>query len=105
VQYPEYPSGDKTKGDSSLYSPNYNAMNLLKQVLGIDVSQKELVVSLGKMNADLSIDLYAKRVFANKETGFIALIKWVNKLASGDTDVHYVMEATGVYQQLHENIG
>jgi transposase len=99
VQYPEYPSGDKTKGDSSLYSPNYNAMNLLKQVLGIDVSQKELVVSLGKMNADLSIDLYAKRVFANKETGFIALIKWVNKLASGDTDVHYVMEATGVYHQ------
>lgn len=74
-------------------------MNLLKQVLGIDVSQKELVVSLGKMNADLSIDLYAKRVFTNKESGFTALIKWVNKLASAETKVHYVMEATGVYHQ------
>ncbi len=74
-------------------------MNLLKQVLGIDVSQKELVVTLGRMNAELSIDLYARRVFANKETGFTALIKWVNKQSSGDTVVHYVMEATGVYHQ------
>jgi transposase len=74
-------------------------MNLLKQVLGVDVSQKELVVSLGKMNADLSISLYGKQVFANKESGFKALIKWVGKLTSKETDVHYVMEATGVYHQ------
>jgi transposase len=74
-------------------------MNLLKQVLGVDVSQKELVVSLGKLNDDLSINLYAKRVFANKETGFTALIKWVKKLTTEETVVHYVMEATGVYHQ------
>jgi len=78
---------------------NLYRMNLLKQVLGIDVSQKELVVSLGKMNADLSIDLYAKRIFANKETGFKALVKWVDKLTSDEIAVHYVMEATGVYHQ------
>lgn len=69
-------------------------MNLLKKVLGVDVSQKELVVSFGRMNADLSSNLYAKRVFANKESGFTALIKWINKLASEETAVHYVMEAT-----------
>jgi transposase len=74
-------------------------MNLLKQVLGVDVAQKELVVSLGRMNVDLSIDLYAKRVFANKDSGFTALIKWVNKLTSDSIAVHYVMEATGVYHQ------
>lgn len=74
-------------------------MSLLKQVLGIDVSQKELVVSLGKMNADLSIELYARRVFANKDSGFTALLKWVNKLTDSAIPVHYVMEATGVYHQ------
>jgi len=98
AQYPEYPSGEKTKGDLSLYKL-IKMMNLLKQVLGIDVAQKELVVSLGRMNADLSIDLYAKRVFANKESGFIALIKWVGKLTDESIAVHYVMEATGVYHQ------
>lgn len=74
-------------------------MDVLKQVLGIDVSQKELVASLGRMNGDLSIDLYAKKAFANKETGFAALLKWVSKLTFEAVDVRYVMEATGVYHQ------
>ena len=34
-------------------------MKLLKQVLGIDVAQKELVVTLGRMHNDLTIELYA----------------------------------------------
>jgi hypothetical protein len=50
-------------------------MNILKQVLGIDVAQKELVVCLSKLNSDLSIDHYANKVFSNKEAGFVALIK------------------------------
>mgnify|MGYP003577393923 CR=1 FL=1 len=44
-------------------------MKVLKQVLGVDVSQKELEVSLGRLNEDLSIELYSHRVFKNKETG------------------------------------
>jgi transposase len=39
----------------------------LKQVVGIDVAQKELVVTLGKLQEDLSIELYAYKVFSNKE--------------------------------------
>lgn len=71
----------------------------LKQVVGIDVAQKELVVTLGKLQEDLSIELYAYKVFSNKEKGFESLLKWVTKLTSKEVPVHYVMEATGVYHQ------
>jgi transposase len=74
-------------------------MNILKQVLGIDVAQKELVVCLSKLNSDLSIDHYANKVFSNKEAGFVALIKWVKKLTIENVEIHFVMEATGVYHQ------
>jgi len=74
-------------------------MEVLKQVLGIDVAQKELVVTLGRMVEDLSIDLYAYKVFRNNEKGFLALLEWVKKLTKDKTKVRYVMEATGVYHQ------
>lgn len=42
-------------------------MKELKHVLGVDVAQKELVVTLGKMYEDFSISLYAYKVFRNSE--------------------------------------
>lgn len=74
-------------------------MKVLKQVLGVDVSQKELVVTLGRLHEDLSIELFAHKVFKNTETGFAALLIWVNKLTNKAVKVHFVMEATGVYHQ------
>jgi transposase len=74
-------------------------MKLLKQVLGIDVAQKELVVTLGRMHDDLTIELYAYNVFNNTEKGFLKLTEWVNKLTDNEFKVRYVMEATGVYHQ------
>ncbi len=74
-------------------------MKVIKQVLGIDVAQNELVVTLGKMHNDFSIELYAYKVFKNKEIGFVALLDWVKKLTDTDIQVRFVMEATGVYHQ------
>jgi transposase len=74
-------------------------MNILKQVLGIDVAQKELVVCLGRLNDDLSINLYANKVFKNTENGFVSLLKWLNKQIVESVKVKFVMEATGVYHQ------
>lgn len=74
-------------------------MSILKQVLGVDVAQKELVVTLGRLNEDLSIDLYLHRVFRNKETGFTALLKWLKKNTIEYVQIQVVMEATGVYHQ------
>jgi transposase len=72
---------------------------IVKQALGIDVAQKELVVSLGRMYGDLSIEIYAHKVFPNNLKGFQTLIEWVKKLTDAKLSVGYVMEATGVYHE------
>lgn len=72
---------------------------VIKQVLGIDVAQQELVVCLGKMQDDWCAELYAHKTFANAEKGFSALIDWVAKRSDSCVPVRYVMEATGVYHE------
>lgn len=72
---------------------------LRKQVLGVDVAQKELVVTLGRMTNDLVIDFYSHRVFRNNEKDFPIIMKWLKKETEGDVDLRIVLEATGVYHQ------
>lgn len=74
-------------------------MQVLKQVLGVDVAQKELIVTLGKISQDHTVDLYLRREFSNKETGFSALLKWLEKHRIDGVAFRVVMEATGVYHQ------
>jgi len=71
----------------------------LKQVAGIDVAQNELVVSLGRMHEDITVEIYAHKTFPNTEKGFMTLVLWVKKLAWEAIPVHFVMEATGVYHE------
>lgn len=94
--------GDKTKGDHSLCFFNHKLLvmkRIVKQVVGIDVAQKDFVVRLGRMYDDWSPELYASKSFANTAKGFESLVAWVNKLTTVETDVRYVMEATGVYHE------
>lgn len=72
---------------------------IVKQVVGIDVAQKELVVCLGRMYDDWTPELHANKTFANTANGFAALIIWVKKLTEESSPVRYVMEATGVYHE------
>jgi len=72
---------------------------IVKQVAGIDVAQKELVVCLGKMYEGQDIDLCAYKTFANTAKGFLNLVAWVNKLTDCSVPVRYIMEATGVYHE------
>jgi len=72
---------------------------VVRQVLGIDVAQKELVVCLGRMHDDLYAELYASKVFPNTPKGFLALYEWVGKQTVAGLAVRYVMEATGVYHE------
>lgn len=74
-------------------------METVKQVLGVDVAKDELVVTLGRMFTDFSIELYACRIFKNKESGFVSLLEWLKKRTGEHVKVHFVMEATGVYHQ------
>jgi transposase len=72
---------------------------IVRQVVGIDVAQKELVVSLGRMYDDWTPELYASATFSNNKKGFAALIKWVKKMTVNTVPVRFVMEATGVYHE------
>jgi len=72
---------------------------IVKQVVGIDVAQKELVVCLGRMYDDWTPELYASKTFANTVKGFAALTLWIKKQTEGTNPVRYVMEATGVYHE------
>lgn len=72
---------------------------IVKQVVGIDVAQKELVVCLGRMYDDWTPELYANKTFANTANGFAALTLWVKKLTEESNPARYVMEATGVYHE------
>ena len=72
---------------------------VVKQVAGIDVAQKELVITLGRMFDDFSIELFSYKVFKNNDSGIKSLVDWVNKLMDCEIPVRYVMEATGVYHQ------
>lgn len=72
---------------------------IVKQVVGIDVAQSELVVCLGRMSGKWQSELYAHKSFANDQNGFKALMEWTQKLSDSSVPVRFVMEATGVYHE------
>lgn len=74
-------------------------MKVLKQVLGVDVAQNELVVALGQLKEDLTTETRDYQIFSNNEKGFKKLIKWVYEKKSTDADLVFVMESTGVYHE------
>lgn len=73
--------------------------NIVKQAAGIDVAQNELVVSLGRLHSSIETEIYATKTFANKPSGFSALLVWVGKHTDKTIAIRYVMEATGVYHE------
>lgn len=72
---------------------------IVKQVVGIDVAQKELVVSLGRMYDDWTPEMYASKTFQNTQEGFVKLVSWSQKLTDPSVELRFVMEATGVYHE------
>lgn len=74
-------------------------MKILKQVAGIDVAQKELVVSLGRLYEDLTTEIYGYKTFRNSDKGFKELVAYVTRHTTAEVAVNYVMEATGVYHE------
>lgn len=74
------------------------AKKLLKQVVGIDVAQKKIDVSLGRMDERGNTEVYLYHKFANDETGFLAFILWI-KRHTEPQPIRFVMEATGVYHE------
>jgi len=72
---------------------------IIKQVVGIDVAQDELVVCIGRMYAGVTVELYSHKAFPNTLKGFNAMVEWSAKLSDSGIAMRYVMEATGVYHE------
>jgi transposase len=73
--------------------------NVVRQVVGIDVAQDELVCCFGKMYGDLSLEQVCRSTFENRQPGFNKLVGWLEKLVDKGVQLRFVMEATGVYHQ------
>lgn len=72
---------------------------VLKQVLGVDVDQRNLVITLGRLTHCLSVELYAHEILPNNQNGFKSLLKWTQSKIDQTICFQVVMEATGVYHQ------
>jgi transposase len=95
---------DRRKDEEGLFTLNNYLTTkvmtkIVKQVAGIDVAQKELVVSLGRINQAIEPEIYAFKTFANKPSGFAALEVWIKKHTEPQVAVRFIMEATGVYHE------
>lgn len=100
--YPEYPAGRQNEGSFFTFpclNAEWSMRKIVKQVAGIDVAAKELVVSLGRRYDDWPPETYASKSFANNQKGFLSLVVWGKKLPGAFEAVRYVMEATGVYHE------
>ncbi len=76
-------------------------MKVVKQNVGIDVSKKELAVCLTFVRENLSIIIKGTRKFSNNESGFKAMMEWLERKKDSALPLHFTMEPTGVY---HENL-
>jgi len=72
---------------------------IIKQSAGIDCGSKELVVSFGQLYINGSFYCRNTKAFTNTTKGFDELVQWITTVHNEDMQVHYVMEATGVYHE------
>lgn len=74
---------------------------VIKQCVGIDVSQNEIDVMFGTYDLEQNVEFLKSRKFKNSPKSFSEFLKWSKKLSTPGIPLVFVMEATGVY---HENL-
>jgi transposase len=73
--------------------------NIIKQNVGIDVSQKHIDVVFGEYSIDQEINFLEIKKFKNDSKTFPVFLKWVQKLIKPSVPLYFTMEATGVYHE------
>lgn len=75
-------------------------MNILKQIIGIDVSMDTITVRFGTTDINQDQQISNSTNFTNSTPGFKKLILWTNNnILSKSIPLFFVMEATGVYYE------
>ncbi len=83
-------------------------METIKQIVGVDVAQEELVCTFGIISSDLGEQIKSTTIFENNSNGYGKFKKWCKTIAVEGVILQIVMEATGVYHEkfaywLHDN--
>jgi transposase len=75
-------------------------MNIIKHIIGIDVSKDSLSVAYGSLDSSQSVRTTSAQVFTNTTVGFKKLLVWANGQKQDKTlAMSFLMEATGVYYE------
>ena len=75
-------------------------MNILKQIVGIDISYKKFDARFGTIDTLQHNALSPSKSFNNSPAGFKLFLRWIKKyVLSGNIPLVFVMEATGVYYE------
>ena len=75
-------------------------MEIIKQVIGIDVSKDTLTLSYGTVNVNQQQLITKPITVDNNQTGFKELISFAKKnKVTSEAPLYFVMEATGVYYE------
>lgn len=75
-------------------------MQILKQVIGIDVSKDSLTARFGTVDINQKQNILTAINFNNDSKGHQELLSWANKSkVSNEIPLWFVMEATGVYYE------
>jgi transposase len=71
----------------------------IKQNVGIDVAKDDFKVNFSVMKADLDVVIKGSKTIKNDQKGFEELEFWTKNKSIGNLEVHFTMEATGVYYE------
>lgn len=74
--------------------------NVIKQCVGIDCAQKELVCCLSVFTSDLDVTVRSTQTFVNNALGIKKMVSWAERNKTKGPELYFVVEATGVYHQL-----
>ena len=72
---------------------------ILKQSVGIDVSKDKFHVCFSQRQLDKPFRIISSHSYACNQSGFSDLSLWVEKHRKADVELHFLMEATGVYYE------
>jgi transposase len=72
---------------------------ILKQSVGIDVSKDKFQACFSQRQLDKPFRIMSSHSFTCNEVGFTDFSLWITKHCKTDVELHFLMEATGVYYE------
>lgn len=72
---------------------------IIRQNVGIDISKDSITVAIAQKKLDQSVSFVSSKNFDNKLSGFEKMSRWVEQCTDSSLEVHYTIEATGVYYE------